>query len=157
MTDGVPVDVRTDDQIRGGFVKVVDFKNLENNYFLIVNQFSVQGSNGSRRLDIVVFINGLPMAVLELKNPADEDADIWKAFEQMGTFELPLTKVRRFLLHRQTPRTRVPRSYTVSTSFTSRSPYGRSVFVPTNPIYYDILQKTIFFFLAEGRGLTSSP
>ncbi len=79
--------------------------------------------------------------------------------------ELPLPKGRRFLLHRQSPRTRVPRSYTVSTSFTSRSPYGRSVFVPTNPIYYDILQKTIFFFspkgvashpLPEGRGFRAT-
>ncbi len=80
--------------------------------------------------------------------------------------ELPLPKGRRFLLHRQTPRTQVSRSYTVSTSFTSRSPYGRSVFVPTNSMYYDIAQKAILFLfspkgvasypLPEGRGLTAT-
>ncbi len=70
------------------------------------------------------------------------------------------------MLHRQSPRTQVSRSYIVSTSFTSRSPYGRSVFVPTNSMYYDIAQKAILFLfspkgvashlLPEGRGFRAT-
>ncbi len=59
----------------------------ENNQFLVVNQFTVSGSKGLRRPDVIVFINGLPLAVLELKNPADENADIWSAFQQLQTYK----------------------------------------------------------------------
>ena len=88
---GVPVDIRKEGRDKGDFVKIVDFENIENNHFLIVNQFTVTGKNGNRRPDIVVFINGLPLAVIELKNPNDMEADIWKAYEQIGTYkqELP--------------------------------------------------------------------
>lgn len=91
INNGVPVDLRVDDRMKGDFVKIIDFENRDNNNFLVVNQFTVQGKNRNRRPDIVAFINGLPIAVLELKNPADESADIWKAFEQMETYkeELP--------------------------------------------------------------------
>ena len=91
INDGVPVDLRVDGRTKGDFVKIIDFENIENNNFLVVNQFTIQGKNGNRRPDILVFINGLPIAVLELKNPADEHADIWKAFEQIKTYkeELP--------------------------------------------------------------------
>ncbi len=91
INDGVPVEIRVDDQIKGDFVKVIDFEKIENNSFLIVNQFTITGKNGNRRPDIIAFINGLPVAVLELKNLADENADIWKAFEQVETYkeELP--------------------------------------------------------------------
>lgn len=91
LNDGVPVDLRVKGDIKGDFVKVIDFENVENNNFLIVNQFTISGKHGNRRPDIIVFINGLPISVLELKNLADEDADIWKAFEQIGTYkeELP--------------------------------------------------------------------
>ena len=91
VTENISVDIRTDERTKGDFVKIIDFENPENNHFLIVNQFTIQGSNGNRRPDIVAFINGLPIAVLELKNPGDENADICKAFEQIGTYkeELP--------------------------------------------------------------------
>ncbi len=91
INDGVPVDLRVGGQTRGDFVKIIDFKNVENNNFLVVNQFTVQGKNGNRRPDLVAFINGLPIAVLELKNPSDENTDIWKAFLQIETYkeELP--------------------------------------------------------------------
>lgn len=91
VNDGVPIEVRVDGRLKGDFVKIIDFKNLENNNFLIVNQFTISGNNGNRRPDIIAFINGLPIAVLELKNLADENADIWKAYEQILTYkeELP--------------------------------------------------------------------
>ena len=68
-------------------VQLIDFKNVKNNQFLVVNQFSVAGTKGTRRPDIVVFINGLPIAVIELKNPADKNADIWHAFNQFQTYK----------------------------------------------------------------------
>lgn len=68
-------------------VQLIDFTNAANNQFLVVNQFTVAGTKGNRRPDIVVFINGLPIAVIELKNPADEHADIWHAFNQFQTYK----------------------------------------------------------------------
>ncbi len=69
-----------DGQMRGDRVQLIDFEHREMNRFLVVNQFTVQGLKQPRRPDIVVFINGLPIAVIELKNPAVEKADIWKAW-----------------------------------------------------------------------------
>ena len=63
VNDGVPIEVRVDGRLKGDFVKIIDFKNLENNNFLIVNQFTINGNNGNRRPDIIAFINGLPIAV----------------------------------------------------------------------------------------------
>ncbi|MEL7070133.1 MAG: type I restriction endonuclease subunit R [Cyanobacteria bacterium J06581_3] len=67
--------------------QLIDFHNPDNNDFLIVNQFTITGAKKPRRPDIIVFINGLPLAVLELKNPADETADIWKAYSQLQTYK----------------------------------------------------------------------
>ena len=73
------------------YVQLVDFANVANNQFLVVNQFTITGSKGSsnvrRRPDVIVFINGLPLAVLELKNPADQNADIWQAYQQLQTYK----------------------------------------------------------------------
>lgn len=73
------------------YVRLVDFATVENNQFLVVNQFTIIGTKGNRRPDIIVFINGLPLAILELKNPIDTNADIWHAFQQLQTYkdELP--------------------------------------------------------------------
>jgi len=60
-------------------VSLIDFANPLNNEFLVVNQFTVAGSKQPRRPDLVVFVNGLPLAVLELKNPSNEQTDIWDA------------------------------------------------------------------------------
>ncbi len=65
----------------------MDFTTPDNNEFLIVNQFTITGTKGNRRPDVVVFINGLPISVIELKNPADEHADIWNAFNQLQTYK----------------------------------------------------------------------
>lgn len=66
---------------------MIDFQNSANNDLLVVNQFTVTGTKQPRRPDLVVFINGLPIAVVELKNPADENADIWKAYDQLQTYK----------------------------------------------------------------------
>ena len=70
---------------------VVDFENPENNDWLVVNQYTVEAShqNGkvNRRPDVVIFVNGLPLAVIELKNAADENATIWSAFNQLQTYK----------------------------------------------------------------------
>jgi type I restriction enzyme R subunit len=85
---GVTVEYRTaQGAIRGAQVRVLDFANVEANDWLAVNQFSVGENNHCRRPDVVLFVNGLPMAVLELKNPADEHATIWSAWEQLRTYQ----------------------------------------------------------------------
>jgi type I restriction enzyme R subunit len=88
LVDGVTVEYRTTDaHIRGAQARVLDFDNPANNDWLAVNQFGVAENRRSRRADVVLFVNGLPLAVLELKNAADEDATIWTAFHQLQTYK----------------------------------------------------------------------
>ncbi len=87
LLEGIPVEVPTDTGKRGDRVRLVDFTQPQNNQFLVVNQFTVQGSKQPRRPDLVCFINGLPIAVVELKNLADEQTDIWAAFQQLQTYK----------------------------------------------------------------------
>jgi len=87
LLEGVAVEIKTDDGAKGERVKLIDFHNKDNNDFLIVNQFTVKGAKGNRRPDVIVFINGLPVSVIELKNPADENADIFKAYNQLQTYK----------------------------------------------------------------------
>jgi len=86
LRDGVPVEYRREDgSIAGDHARLVDYDNAGNNDWLVVNQFTVIEGQNNRRPDIVVFVNGLPLAVVELKNAADEDATIWSAFNQLQT------------------------------------------------------------------------
>jgi type I restriction enzyme R subunit len=87
LVDGVTVEFRSDGAIRGAQARLVDFNNLENNDWLAVNQFTVVENKHNRRPDIVIFVNGLPLAVIELKNAADEDATIWDAYQQLQTYQ----------------------------------------------------------------------
>jgi type I restriction enzyme R subunit len=91
LLEGVKVEFNvgdsSDNQKKTDYVKLVDFANAANNQFLVVNQYTITGSKGNRRPDVIVFINGLPMAVLELKNPADNNADIWSAYQQLQTYK----------------------------------------------------------------------
>ena len=87
LTKGVQVTFHQDGQEIGRQLKVIDFDNPANNDWLVVNQFTVEGSRHNRRPDLVVFINGLPLAVIELKNPADEKANIDAAFNQLQTYK----------------------------------------------------------------------
>ncbi|WP_407276785.1 type I restriction endonuclease subunit R [Halothiobacillus sp. DCM-1] len=68
-------------------VHLIDFANPQRNEFLVINQFTVTGTKQPRRPDLVAFINGLPLAVIELKNPANEQTDVWDAFNQLQTYK----------------------------------------------------------------------
>jgi type I restriction enzyme R subunit len=88
LVEGVDVEFRNaDGQIVHDKVWLIDFANPEANEFLAVNQFTVEEGHFNRRADVVVFINGLPLAVQELKNIADEQATIRKAFDQFQTYK----------------------------------------------------------------------
>ena len=91
LIDGVPVEYRRPDgSIAGAQSRVIDFSEPENNDWLVVNQFTVAENQHTRRPDVVLFINGLPLVVIELKNPADENATIWSAFQQLQTYKAEL-------------------------------------------------------------------
>ncbi len=91
LVDGVTVEYRRPDgSIAGAQARVLDFETPENNDWVAVNQFTVAEGQHNRRPDVVVFVNGLPLAVLELKNPADENATIWTAFQQLQTYQLQI-------------------------------------------------------------------
>ena len=95
--DGVTVEYRDDGgAIRGTQVQVLDFEQPSNNDWLAVNQFTVEESNHKRRPDIVLFVNGLPLAVIELKNPGDEDATIRSAWQQLRTYQAELPSLFTF-------------------------------------------------------------
>ena len=87
LVNGVDVEYRHEGRIKGDIVSLFDFENPENNDFLAVNQFTVIEGNHNRRPDIVLFVNGLPLAVIELKNPADEEATIGSAYRQLQTYK----------------------------------------------------------------------
>ena len=97
LADGVTVEYRRDDgTVRGDPARVFDFDNPTNNDFLAVNQFTVVENKNERRPDIVLFVNGLPLGVIELKNPADEDATIWTAWQQLQTYKAELPTLFAF-------------------------------------------------------------
>lgn len=87
LAEGVPVTVHKDGQERGERVWLVDFQNPENNVFFAINQFTVIENNQNKRPDVILYVNGLPLVVIELKNPADEHATIRKAYDQIQTYK----------------------------------------------------------------------
>ncbi len=87
LTEGIPVTKRIDGIERGDLVWLIDFKNPYNNDFVVSNQFTVIENNHDKRPDIVLFVNGIPLVVMELKNPADENATIRSAFNQVETYK----------------------------------------------------------------------
>jgi type I restriction enzyme, R subunit len=91
LLDGVPVEVEIDGVKRGDRMRLIDFEHQDQNRFLVVNQYTVQGTKQPRRPDLVCFINGIPIAVIELKNTASEQADIWSAFNQLETYKAEIT------------------------------------------------------------------
>lgn len=96
LINGVPVEYQKDGETRGDFVRLIDFETPSNNEWLAVNQFSIKGEKHTRRPDIILFINGLPLVLIELKNPADENADIWKAFNQIQTYKEQIPDVFQY-------------------------------------------------------------
>ena len=88
IVNGVTVEYRRPDgSIAGAQARVLDFDQPNNNDWLAVNQFTVAEGQHMRRPDVVLFVNGLPLAVIELKNPADENATIWSAYQQLQTYQ----------------------------------------------------------------------
>ena len=87
LLDGVPVEYKRDEERVHDHAFLVDFTHLEANRFRVINQFTLTGNKQLRRPDIVVFINGLPLGVLELKSPSAENVDIWDAYNQIQTYK----------------------------------------------------------------------
>lgn len=87
LTDGVPVSVNKNGTERGDRVWLMDFDHPENNDFLAMNQFTIIEKGQNKRPDIILFVNGLPLVVFELKNAADENATIRSAFKQIETYK----------------------------------------------------------------------
>lgn len=87
LVSGVPVQYQKNGETRGDFVRLIDWAEVKANDWLAINQFRIQGPKKYRRPDIILFINGLPLVLLELKNPADVNADLGKAFEQIQTYK----------------------------------------------------------------------
>src|SRR5262249_24588657 len=88
LVDGVTVEYRhPDGRIAGAQAQVINFEEPETKAWLVVKQFSFTENKPPRRADIVVFINGLSLVLIELKNAADENATIWSAFQQLQTYK----------------------------------------------------------------------
>ncbi|MFB9146922.1 type I restriction endonuclease subunit R [Halomonas alkalicola] len=87
LLDGVPVEYKRDDRVIHDQAFLVDFGDLSANRFRAINQFTLEGAKQLRRPDVVCFINGLPLAMLELKSPGAENVSIWDAFHQVQTYK----------------------------------------------------------------------
>ncbi len=87
LTEGVRFSYQKDGQDRGDLVWLIDFAHPENNEFMVANQFTVIENNQNKRPDIVLFINGLPLVIMELKNAADKNATIKSAYRQLETYK----------------------------------------------------------------------
>ncbi|XOB92038.1 type I restriction endonuclease subunit R [Pseudomonadota bacterium 24LQ007] len=87
LLDGVPVEYKRDDKVVHDQAFLVDFGDLSANRFRAINQFTLEGSKQLRRPDVICFINGLPLAVLELKSPGAENVNIWDAYNQIQTYK----------------------------------------------------------------------
>ena len=97
LRDGVPVEYpRPDGSIAGDHARLVDFEHAGTNDWLAVNQFTVVEGQHNRRPDIVVFVNGLPLGLIELKNAVDEDATIWSAYAQLQTYKAEIASLLHY-------------------------------------------------------------
>ncbi len=87
LTEGIRVTYQKNGDSRGDLVWLVDFEHPDNNDFLVANQFTVVENGVNKRPDVILFVNGIPLVVMELKNAADENATIRAAFQQIGTYK----------------------------------------------------------------------
>lgn len=87
LTEGIPVSKRVDGDDRGDRVWLIDFKNPLNNEFVVANQYTIIENGSNKRPDVILFVNGIPLVVMELKNPADEKTTIHAAFKQVETYK----------------------------------------------------------------------
>ncbi len=96
LTQGIPVSYQKEGQVRGDRVWLIDFEHPEKNDFIAVNQFTVIENNINKRPDIVLFINGLPLVVMELKNPASTSATLSTAFQQLQTYKATIPSLMAY-------------------------------------------------------------
>ena len=96
LTEGVNVTYSQDGNDRGALVSLIDFAHPENNEFVVANQFTVIENNQNKRPDLVLFVNGLPLVVIELKNPTDENATIKTAYQQLDTYKQTIPSLFTF-------------------------------------------------------------
>jgi len=87
LTEGITVNYSKSGVTRGDLVWLIDFEHSANNEFNVVNQFTVVENRINKRPDVVLFVNGLPLVVMEIKNPADENATVYSAFKQLQTYK----------------------------------------------------------------------
>ena len=87
LTEGIKVTYQKGGQTRGDLVWLIDFHNPDNNDFVVLNQFTIIENHVNKRPDVILFVNGLPLVVIELKNPADENATNNSAFKQLQTYK----------------------------------------------------------------------
>lgn len=90
LTQGLNIEVQKDGDTRGEIVRVLDFEDINKNEFIISNQFTIIENGVQKRLDLVIFVNGLPLVVLELKNPVGENATLLSAYNQIQTYKATL-------------------------------------------------------------------
>ena len=94
IVEGITVEYRREDgSIAGEQARVIDFDIPDSNDWLAVNQFTMSEGQHTRRPDVVFFVNGLPLGVIELKNPADENATVWSAFQQLQTYQAQIPEL----------------------------------------------------------------
>jgi type I restriction enzyme R subunit len=96
LVNGVDVEYHADGRVVNDKAWLIDFDNPDNNDWVAVNQFTVVEGQHNRRPDIVLFINGIPLSIIELKNPADENATIWTAFNQLQTYKQQIPSIFTF-------------------------------------------------------------
>ena len=99
LIGGVPVQYQLDGETRGDFVQLINWSDSDGsagNVFWAVNQFTIKGPRRTHRPDVMLFINGLPLVLMELKNPADANADIWKAVDQIETYKVNIPDVFQY-------------------------------------------------------------
>ncbi|MCB4773576.1 MAG: DEAD/DEAH box helicase, partial [Sulfurovum sp.] len=87
LTEGITVEAQKDGVTRGEIVKLIDFDDISNNDFVVANQFTIIENGVNKRPDLILFVNGLPLVVIELKNPVDENATIGSAYKQIQTYK----------------------------------------------------------------------
>ena len=96
LVDGIDVPIQSVEGEAYEKVWLFDFEKPENNDFLAVNQFTVRENNVERRPDVILFVNGIPLLIFELKNLADENATIWTAYDQFQTYQDQMPSLFRY-------------------------------------------------------------
>ncbi|WP_028306817.1 type I restriction endonuclease subunit R [Desulfitibacter alkalitolerans] len=96
LTEGIKVSYQQDGNDRGDLVWLIDFSKPENNNFIVANQFTIIENGVNKRPDIILFVNGIPLVIIELKNPADENATVKAAYQQLQTYKQAIPSLFTF-------------------------------------------------------------